>query len=73
MIGQRQIAFRREYRSRIMGWYDGYLHLAIMYGIGGAAFYIYVQFRVFSDFAHPTDPEESRCPMTSRRSFPSWF
>jgi hypothetical protein len=40
MIGQRQINFRQEYRSRIMGWYDGYLHIAIIYLMGGAAFYI---------------------------------
>src|SRR5260370_17550165 len=43
MIRQRQIAFRQEYRSRILGWYDGYLHLTVMYGMGAAAFYIYVQ------------------------------
>src|SRR5260370_19792482 len=43
MISQRQIEFRREYRSRIMGWYDGYFHIAIIYAIGAAAFYIYVQ------------------------------
>ena len=34
MIGQRQIEFRREYRSRILGWYDGYFHIAIIYAIG---------------------------------------
>jgi len=38
MISQRQIAFRQEYRSRIMGWYDGYFHVAIIYAMGGAAF-----------------------------------
>src|SRR5260370_6965428 len=43
MIRQRQIAFRQEYRSRILGWYDGYLHLTVMYGMGAAAFYIYIQ------------------------------
>ena len=43
MISQRQIEFRREYRSRILGWYDGYLHLVIIYAMGAAAFYIYVE------------------------------
>ena len=42
MIGQRQIAFRREYRSRIQGWYDGYVHLAGIYAMGAAVFYIYL-------------------------------
>src|SRR6185437_16065160 len=42
MIGQRQIDFRSEYRSRILGWYDGYFHIVIIYAIGAAAFYIYV-------------------------------
>ncbi len=43
MISQRQIDFRQEYRSRILGWYDGYLHLVIIYAMGAAAFYIYVE------------------------------
>ena len=43
MITERQKAFRREYRSRIVGWYDGYVHILIIYAIGAAAFYIYVQ------------------------------
>ena len=43
MIGQRQIDFRQEYRSRILGWYDGYFHIAIIYAMGAAAFYIYIQ------------------------------
>ena len=38
MISQRQIDFRQEYRSRIMGWYDGYFHIAIIYAMGAAAF-----------------------------------
>ena len=42
MITQRQIDFRQEYRSRIIGWYDGYFHIAIIYAMGAAAFYIYV-------------------------------
>jgi hypothetical protein len=41
MISERQKAFRQEYRSRISGWYDGYVHI-IIYAMGAAAFYIYV-------------------------------
>src|SRR5205823_14066238 len=43
MIHQRQIDFRQEYRSRIIGWYDGYFHIVLIYAMGAAAFYIYVQ------------------------------
>ena len=43
MMTDRQKEFREVYRSRIMGWYDGYLHIAIIYAMGAAAFYIYVQ------------------------------
>ena len=42
MITERQKAFRQEYRSRIVGWYDGYVHILIIYAMGAAAFYIYV-------------------------------
>ena len=41
MISQRQVAFRQEYRSRILGWYDGYIHMMIIYAMGAAAFYVY--------------------------------
>ena len=43
MVTERQKAFRQEYRSRIMGWYDGYLHIVIIYAMGAAAFTIYLQ------------------------------
>ncbi len=43
MISQRQIEFRRDYRSRILGWYDGYVHLVIIYAMGAAVFYVYVE------------------------------
>ena len=43
MISDRQRAYRAEYRSRIIGFYDGYLHIAIIYAMGAAAFYIYAQ------------------------------
>jgi hypothetical protein len=42
MIGQRQIGFRQEYRSRILGWYHGYVHVVIIYAMGVAAFYVYI-------------------------------
>ena len=42
MITERQKEFREVYRSRIMGWYDGYLHIAIIYAMGASAFYIYL-------------------------------
>ena len=42
MINQRQIDFRQEYRSRIIGWYDGYFHIALIYAMGASAFYVYV-------------------------------
>ncbi|MEQ8603653.1 MAG: hypothetical protein RIB45_10050 [Marivibrio sp.] len=38
----RQRGFREEYRRRIAGWYNGWLHVAVIYTIGAAAFYIYV-------------------------------
>ena len=43
MISQRQIDFREEYRSRIIGWYDGYFHVVLIYAMGAAAFYIYIE------------------------------
>lgn len=43
MMEARQAEFRQEYRSRIATWYDGYLHVAIIYAMGAAAFYIYVR------------------------------
>ena len=43
MISQRQIDFREEYRSRIIGWYDGYFHIVLIYAMGAAAFYVYVE------------------------------
>ncbi len=41
-MSDRQRDFRSEYRSRIAGWYNGWLHVAIIYVIGIAAMYIYV-------------------------------
>jgi len=41
MMGEKQAAFRREYRSRIAGWYNGYVHILVIYTIGAMALYIY--------------------------------
>ena len=38
-----QINFRQDYRARIAGWYNGYVHIAVIYVIGGTALYIYSQ------------------------------
>ena len=42
MISQRQIDFRNEYRSRIVGWYNGYFHIVLIYAMGAAVFTIYI-------------------------------
>ena len=55
MIKQRQIDFRQEYRSRIIGWYDGYFHIAIIYAMGAAAFYVYVAAHPPCDLAGMAD------------------
>jgi hypothetical protein len=39
----KQRSYRAEYRSRIAGWYNGWLHIAVIYLIGLSAMYIYVQ------------------------------
>ena len=43
MMSEKQALFRREYRSRIDGWYNGYVHIAVIYGIGVPAMYVYIQ------------------------------
>ena len=42
MLNARQADFRKEYRSRIVGWYNGYFHVLVIYAMGAAAFYYYV-------------------------------
>jgi len=42
MISQRQIDFRNEYRSRIIGWYNGYFHIVLIYAMGAAVLYVYI-------------------------------
>ncbi len=38
----RQRQYREVYRSRIDGWYNGFLHVAIIYAIGGLALWYYI-------------------------------
>ena len=40
-MAERQRRFRQDYRSRILGYYNGWLHIAVIYTIGFAALYIY--------------------------------
>ncbi|MBM08799.1 MAG: fatty acid hydroxylase [Magnetovibrio sp.] len=42
MMEERQAEFRRAYRSQIAGWYNGYLHILVIYTIGVTAIYVYV-------------------------------
>ncbi len=43
MISDKQIAFRKKYRARIDGWYNGFAHVAIIYIIGSVSMWIYIQ------------------------------
>ena len=43
MMGERQRKYRDEYRARIAGWYNGPLHVAVIYAIGLGALTYYVQ------------------------------
>ena len=39
----KQLNFRRDYRSEVAGWYNGFAHILVIYAIGGTASYIYAQ------------------------------
>ena len=39
---ERQHNYRAEYRRRIAGWYNGWVHVLLIYTIGIAAYYIYI-------------------------------
>ena len=41
-ISERQLAYRAEYRRRIDGWYNGFLHVAVIYTIGIMAYIIFI-------------------------------
>ena len=43
MMADKPLNFRQDYRARIAGWYNGYVHIAVIYVIGGTALYIYTQ------------------------------
>src|SRR5262249_9756152 len=43
MISQRQIDFCEEYRSPIIGGDDGYFHIVLIYAMGAAAFYVFLE------------------------------
>jgi hypothetical protein len=42
-MSDRQRRYREQYRSRIVGWYNGWLHVSVIYAIGLAAMSIYIQ------------------------------
>ena len=41
-MSERQRTYRANYRQRVAGWYNGFLHIAIIYTIGLTALYIYI-------------------------------
>lgn len=41
-MNDRQHAYRAVYRQRINGWYNGYLHVAMIYSIGALSLYYYI-------------------------------
>ena len=43
MMGKEQVLFRNQYREKIDGWYNGYLHIAVVYAIGLTAMWVYIQ------------------------------
>ena len=42
MVTDRQREFRETYRARLVGWYNGYVHLLVIYGIGAGLFYVFI-------------------------------
>lgn len=43
MMNERQKNYRQEYRTRVAGWYNGPVHVAVIYIIGFTALWIYAQ------------------------------
>lgn len=43
MMNERQHKFREEYRANIAGWYNGWLHVAVIYAIGFAGLYYFTR------------------------------
>ena len=58
-MSERQRAYRANYRRRVAGWYNGFLHIAIIYVIGFTALYVYV-----SNVDAPTWFELATVPVT---------
>jgi hypothetical protein len=56
---ERQRQYRVIYRQRVAGWYNGFLHIAIIYVIGFTALYIYL-----SNLSHVTPLEWLTVPVT---------
>ncbi|MEI6202485.1 MAG: fatty acid hydroxylase family protein, partial [Enhydrobacter sp.] len=40
-MSDRQRKYRETYRQRVTGWYNGWLHIALIYTIGFTELYIY--------------------------------
>jgi len=41
-MSERQRNYRADYRTRVAGWYNGWLHIAVIYTIGFTGLYIYI-------------------------------
>jgi len=41
-MSDRQRKYRATYRERVAGWYNGWLHIAVIYAIGFTALYVYI-------------------------------
>ena len=39
---ERQRKYRANYRERVAGWYNGWLHIVLIYTIGFTALYVYL-------------------------------
>ena len=39
---ERQRKYRENYRERVAGWYNGWLHILLIYTIGFTALYVYI-------------------------------
>ena len=58
----RQRRYRANYRERVAGWYNGWLHVFIIYAIGFTALYVYL-----SNLSAVTPLEWLTVPLTFRK------
>jgi hypothetical protein len=58
-MSERQRQYRTNYRQRVSGWYNGYLHIAIIYVIGFTALYVYI-----ANLGHVTPLQWLTVPLT---------